>query len=47
VFYVALFGAGIALTAGSRLVAAFGVRTGSGYPDAAAPPVSVLRLPAR
>jgi hypothetical protein len=46
-FYVALFGAGIALTAGSRLVAAFGVRAGSGDVKRAAPPVSVLRLPVR
>jgi hypothetical protein len=46
-FYVALFGAGIALTAGSRLVAAFGVRAGSGDLKRAEPPVSVLRLPAR
>ncbi|MDQ1487618.1 MAG: hypothetical protein QOJ23_132 [Actinomycetota bacterium] len=46
-FYVALFGAGIALTAGSRLVAAFGVRAGSGDVKRAEPPVSVLRLPVR
>lgn len=43
-FYLALLGAGVALIAGSRLVAAFGVRVGSGDVKGAEPPVSVLRL---
>jgi hypothetical protein len=46
-FYVALLGAGVALTAGSRLVAAFAVPAGSPPVKAAEPPVSVLRLPVR
>jgi acyl dehydratase len=46
-FYVALLAAGVALTAGSRLVAAVGVRAGSRQSKAAEPPVSVLRLPKR
>ena len=46
-FYVALLGAGIALTVGSRLVAALGVRAGSGDSKGAEPRVSVLRLPGR
>lgn len=46
-FYVALLGAGIALTAGSRLVAALGVRAGAGAVEGNEAPVSVLRLPLR
>ena len=46
-FYVALLAAGIALTVGSRLVAALSVRAGSGDAKGAAPRVSVLRLPGR
>lgn len=46
-FYVALLVAGVAMTVGSRLVAAFGVRLGGGALKAADPPISVLRLPAR
>lgn len=46
-FYAALVTAGIALAAGSRFVAAFGVRAGAAASKAAGPPASVLRLPER
>jgi len=45
-FYVVLFLAGLAVTAGTRLVAAFGVRV-AGTAKTADVPVSVLRLPVR
>ena len=46
-FYLVLFVAGLTLTAGSRLVAAFGVRLGAGASKGTEPPISVLRLPGR
>jgi hypothetical protein len=46
-FYVALLVAGLAMTVGTRLVAAVGVHLGRSAAGAAAAPVSVLRLPKR
>lgn len=46
-FYVALLVAGLAMTVGTRLVSALGIRLGAGGATGAEPPVSVLRLPSR
>ena len=48
-FYVALVAAGLAMTAGSRLVAAVGVKLGlwTAYGAPIEAPISALRLPQR